>query len=349
LKSVILTLLSVFLSVKANSMKSPVNSRLLVGILIILMGSLQSLMAQTPIDTLDQTKAGEDFSYQGEYSGKIQTDDGPMTVGLQVIAQGKGSFELKAYPGGLPGEGWEGEEIITASGVLQDGEVLIIAELGTALLSKGKATISNNDGEQIGTLPRVIRKSATLGKKPPEEAIVLFDGSSVDQFQNGKVSPKGWLIQGTKSKLNMGSFQLHIEFLLPFKPEARGQGRGNSGCYMQSRYEVQVLDSFGLEGKNNECGGIYSIKAPNLNMCFPPLSWQTYDINFTAAKFDDAGKKTTNARMTVRHNGVLIHDEVELPNSTTASPMKEGPEAGPLYLQDHGNQIRYRNIWVVPQ
>ena len=320
-----------------------------VGILVVLSIGSHSAVAQSHIDTLDQKAAGEDFTFQGEYTGNIQSDDGPMKLGLQVIAQGKGSFELKAFPGGLPGDGWGDEEIVTASGVLKDGEVIIIADQGTAVLSNGKATITNNDGDQVGILTRVVRKSPTLGKPSPKEATVLFDGSSADNFQNGKISEEGWLIQGTKTNLLMGSFQLHLEFLLPFKPEAREQGRGNSGCYMQSRYEVQVLDSFGLEGKDNECGGIYSIKAPNVNMCFPPLSWQTYDIDFTAAKFDDAGKKTSNARMTVRHNGVLIHEDVELPKSTTASPLKEGPENGPLYLQDHGNQIRFRNIWVGPQ
>jgi hypothetical protein len=140
---------------------------------------------------------------------------------------------------------------------------------------------------------------------------------------------------------------MHLEFLLSYMPSARGQGRANSGCYAQGRYEVQILDSFGLTGEHNECGGIYSIKKPDVNMCFPPLSWQTYDIDFTAAKFDDAGKKTADAKMTVRHNGVVIHDNVSAPKTTTAAPLGEGKEPGPIYLQDHGNPIRFRNIWIV--
>jgi hypothetical protein len=108
-----------------------------------------------------------------------------------------------------------------------------------------------------------------------------------------------------------------------------------------------MLDSFGLKGEQNECGGVYGIAAPKLNMCYPPLQWQTYDVDFTAAKFDKAGKKTQNAKMTVRHNGIVIHENLELPKSTTASPLKEGAESGFIHLQNHGNAVRYRNIWVV--
>ena len=116
--------------------------------------------------------------------------------------------------------------------------------------------------------------------------------------------------------------------------------------YIQSRYEVQILDSFGLEGKNNECGGIYSIAEPDVNMCFPPLTWQTYDYEFTAAKYDDEGTKTENARVTIRHNGVVIHDSLELPHGTPGRA-KEGPGPAPLYLQGHGNPVVFRNIWAV--
>ena len=129
-------------------------------------------------------------------------------------------------------------------------------------------------------------------------------------------------------------------------PNDRGQARGNSGVYVQSRYEVQVLDSFGLEGKDNECGGIYSVGAPRVNMCYPPLTWQTYDIDFRAARYDSEGKKTENARVTVRHNGVLIHHDVELPKHTPGRHA-EAPEPDGLFLQDHGNPVVFRNIWVV--
>jgi hypothetical protein len=109
-----------------------------------------------------------------------------------------------------------------------------------------------------------------------------------------------------------------------------------------------MLDSFGLEGKDNECGGLYSIAAPLANVALPPLEWQTYDIDFTAPKFAD-GKKVSNARMTVRHNGILVQDDVEVPVITPAGPQPEERPQGPLHLQEHGCRVRYRNIWVRPK
>jgi hypothetical protein len=150
-----------------------------------------------------------------------------------------------------------------------------------------------------------------------------------------------------KSKQSFGDAHLHVEFRTPFMPSARGQGRGNSGVYLQDRYECQVLDSFGLKGENNEAGGIYSVSKPLLNMCFPPLSWQTYDIDFESARFDENGTKTKNAVMTVRLNGVLVQDHVEVPRATAAAGRKEGPEPGPIQLQNHGNPVFFRNIWIV--
>jgi hypothetical protein len=129
-------------------------------------------------------------------------------------------------------------------------------------------------------------------------------------------------------------------------PNDRGQQRGNSGVYLLDQYEVQVLDSFGLSGENNECGGIYQISKPAVNMCLPPLSWQTYDIDFTAAKVD-GDKKVAPAHAVIKHNGVQIHD-LKLPRATPGGGrMDERP--GPFFLQDHGggDPVRYRNIWVV--
>jgi hypothetical protein len=297
--------------------------------------------------TLDPKEAGLDFELQGEYTGEIRGEDGNQTIGAQVIALGEGKFRAVGYHGGLPGEGWNGDERVEREGQLEGQEVRFESEGSVGLLKADGTITIEADGITLGTLRKVIRKSDTLGQKPPAGAVVLFDGTSADKFQGGKLTEDGLLEQGVTSKQKFGAFKLHLEFQLSYMPQARGQARSNSGAYMQGRYEVQILDSFGLEGKNNECGGIYEVRDPDVNMCFPPLSWQTYDVDFTPAKFDEAGQKTANARMTVRHNGVLIHDNVEVPKETRAAPVAEGPQPGPIYIQDHGNPVRFKNIWLV--
>lgn len=131
-------------------------------------------------------------------------------------------------------------------------------------------------------------------------------------------------------------------------PFARGQSRGNSGVYIQQRYELQILDSFGLEGVENECGGIYKQIRPQLNMCLPPLSWQTYDIEFQAARWSSSGEKIQNARITAYLNGVAIHYQREV-KAKTGAGKEESPEPRPILLQHHGNPVAFRNIWLVPQ
>ncbi len=154
--------------------------------------------------------------------------------------------------------------------------------------------------------------------------------------------------EGVTSQVVHGDATLHIEFRLPYQPKDRGQARGNSGAYVAGAYEMQMLDSFGLEGRNNECGGIYSVAAPAVNMCLPPLEWQTYDIEFTAPRFEGE-KKVKGAVMTVRHNGVLIHENAAIPKITPGGPQKTEQPTGPLHLQNHTNPVRYRNIWVQPK
>ncbi|MGY8767777.1 MAG: 3-keto-disaccharide hydrolase [Pirellulales bacterium] len=292
----------------------------------------------------DPEKVDADYAFQGEYSGKL--GEKQTKFGVQVIALGKGKFHSVAYPGGLPGDGWNREDKIESDGTLENGIVSFTAEEGSAVLSDAAFTIYDASKTKVGELQKVNRESPTMGKKAPEGAVVLFDGTNADAWIKGKVE-NGVLVQGTTSSQKFGDHQVHIEFRLPYKPEDRGQGRGNSGIYLQGRYEVQMLDSFGLEGKMNECGGLYSVKDTDFNMCFPPLTWQTYDIDFTAAKYE--GDKVVSApRITVKHNGVVIQNDVELPGDrgTTASPVKAGPALGPVYLQNHGNPVIYRNIWV---
>jgi hypothetical protein len=324
-------------------------------ILLIAMPSI-ALQAQDKKEWISPEAAAKvvDFQLQGEYLGK--KDDGTgteLTVGLQLIALGGGKFRAVAYKGGLPGAGWSrGDESETLDGKLNDqGQLTFTLDEGkgevSATFKAGKLTITTDD-ESI-EMKKVARKSPTMGKAAPKGAVVLFDGTkeaAKNNFQRGQIVMEKLLRHDVETNAKFGDHQLHLEFRLPFMPYARGQGRGNSGMYVQGRYECQILDSFGLDGANNECGGIYKIAKPNVNMCLPPLVWQTYDVDFTAARYDDAGKKIKNARVTILHNGVKIHDDLELPNGTPGKH-PEGPGPDILYLQGHGNPVVFRNIWVV--
>lgn len=148
------------------------------------------------------------------------------------------------------------------------------------------------------------------------------------------------------SKSTFKDARIHVEFCVD-NNDKEGQANGNSGVYIQRRYEVQILNSAGKPPADDICGGIYKVKAADYNMARPAGQWQTYDIWFRAARFDEAGKKKENARITVYHNGTIIHNNVEIPDKTGGG-QPEGPTPGPLLLQDHGNKIRYRNIWYVP-
>lgn len=309
----------------------------------------------------------DDFAFQGEYmgyaiSGESGGTDGHRAqggrlvrrqrhVGLQVVALGDGKFNAVLYTGGLPGAGWNRRDKQRLSGVREGNRLRLVdgpleievrgghrAHLGWADLSY--------DGTSKSRIEKIDRISPTLGAKPPTGAIVLFDGTNTDLLGNGRITEDGLLMEGADTRDAYKDFRLHLEFRLPYMPDARGQGRANSGVYLQSRYEVQILDSFGLEGRNNECGGLYRQRPPDVNMCYPPLRWQTYDITFASPKFDAAGNKTAAARITVRHNGEVIHDNVELTNKTGAG-RPEGPRPLPTRLQNHGDPVRFRNIWLV--
>jgi hypothetical protein len=289
----------------------------------------------------DPAKAGQDYVDQGEY----KNDWG----GAQVIALGDNKFRMVSYRGGLPGEGWDKEYRQEVNGQRDGSKIVFRGENNyRAELANGKITI-NSDAGGPWTMEKTERKSPALGAKLPAGGIVLFDGTSAGEWKNGHVDERGLLQAGTSSKKVFTNFTLHVEFLLPFKPLGRGQDRGNSGVYLQDRYECQVLDSFGLKGENNECGGFYTLAKPAVNMCFPPLTWQTYDIDFTAAKWDASGKKVKNAVATVKHNGVVIHDNLELKSETPGGGMREVPQGGGIQLQGHGNPVFYRNIWIVPK
>jgi hypothetical protein len=314
-----------------------------------------------------------DFKVQGEYVGEVS---GGGKLGCQVIALGKGAFQAVVLPGGLPGAGWEGKTKILMNGKLEGdratfgpakGKLKYLAQAPeefsatskfppegqkdcSAVISGETLSGKTDDGKSF-ELKKIVRKSPSLGEKPPAGAVVLFDGTSAEEWTRGRVDKANGILNTdggdilTKRKFN--NYVMHLEFMLPYRPDARGQGRGNSGFYQVDHYEVQVLDSFGLDGKNNECGGVYTKAEPRVNMCLPPLVWQTYDVEFTNAVADPSGKKIKNARMTLKHNGVVIHDNLEINGVTGGSRTEPEGTPGPIKLQGHGNPLQYRNVWIV--
>ncbi|HUQ72611.1 MAG TPA: DUF1080 domain-containing protein [Planctomycetaceae bacterium] len=291
--------------------------------------------------------ADADFAVQGEYTGPVWWQGRYQHVGLQIVALGDGKFDALAYPGGLPGNGYNGGTKTKLSGARTDTGVALSSEGVQIAWQPGLAvTVADGCGRAIGYLQRLNRYSSTTGALPPANAKVLFNGTDTGLFKNAKISDAGLLQIGAETVDPVRDFTLHAEFKTPYMPYARSQARGNSGFYLQKRYEVQVLDSFGLEPAVNEAASLYKFKAPDMNMSFPPLSWQTYDIHFTAARFDAEGKRTAKARITVRHNGVVVQNNLELDNKTGGGS-QEGPNPLPILLQNHGNPIEFRNIWLV--
>jgi len=196
----------------------------------------------------------------------------------------------------------------------------------------------------------------TLGLKPPGGAVVLI-GDSIEAWTraDGTTAADWPVVDGVatvgkgniRTREKFGDFQMHLEFNVPYMPDAKGQARGNSGVYLQGIYELQVLDSYGLKPQTNDCGAIYQQIAPSVNACKPPLRWQTYDITFHAAR-REGDKVVKKARLTVVQNGLTIIDDKEIsPTPGAVGDVKEG-EYGPIMLQDHGNAVQYRNMWLKP-
>ncbi len=348
---------------------------------------------------------------EAEIQGLYEGTDGAEA---RLVALGKGEFMLL-----LRQAGTDGAVARTEYKGRLAGETVAFKAIGgkknTAEYAAGAVTCKGADGSTL-RLERVQRKSPTLGKKPPADAVVLIDGKRFDRMvrrggmkwyvddmsRDGwavwevpvrtiskaqpsdwptaeKPIPEGWVLEpdqrrrvdtvlgigedgsvqvpkgGMDSREKYeGSFDLHVEFMCPLRADARSQGRGNSGCYLPCGTEVQVLDSFGMATYlGGGCGGFYKWKDPdtmqaigvlgnakeskfNLS-CLPPLEWQTYDVEYRVRK-GDKGKAV--GFLTVYHNGIRIHDNVKL---------QKAPRKGPFHFQDHGNPVRYRNIWMVPR
>jgi len=200
---------------------------------------------------------------------------------------------------------------------------------------------------------------------PPKGAIVLFDGTDFSHWTDQSGGPVKWRIVGDamevvpqtaedfagrkpkkvgiQTKRKFQDFKMHVEFLIP-----PGE-KDNSGVYLQRRYEIQIVDSYAGRDHPNNCGAIYKQKQPDVNASRKPGQWQSYDITFRGARFAQKGgrlEKVENARVTVYHNGVLIHDNVEILDKT-GNGDEEGPEPSPTLLQDHGSKTRFRNVWIL--
>ncbi|MCA9040635.1 MAG: DUF1080 domain-containing protein, partial [Planctomycetaceae bacterium] len=294
--------------------------------------------------------AGSDLFFQGEYTGNITTTLAQThfeNYGLQVISLGDGKFEGMLYVGGLPGSGWNGINRTPLKGRKLAGVVNLEGGPAQVQIVKNQyALVSWHGYPATGYLSKVDRVSPTLGAEPMEGAIILFDGTDNGQLEEPQITENGLLMEGTQTKGAFQDFYMHVEFMLPYMPYATEQGRGNSGVYIQSRYEVQILDSFGRIPEYNYCGSLYKQKSPDLNMCLPPLLWQTYDIRFKQPEFDAAGNKVSNATLTVWHNGVKIQDNVSIETKTGAGQL-EGNFPLPTKFQNHRDPVRFRNIWIV--
>ena len=315
--------------------------------------------------------------FMGDWQGSVSLNGSDkQNVAVYMIPLGEGHYDARF----VADFAHRGPYLFRLRGSIRDGQFQFVDDIaldaehvaeatergvtfkaslwsGNLADSAVKGTIA---GVQTGSfeLHKTERVSTELGRPAPAGAVILFDGTTTEQWQTRdggrpiawKLLPGGVMevVRGgdVVSKEKFADQQIHLEFRLPYMPHSFGQERGNSGVYLQGRYETQVLDSYGLEGHDNECGGFYQIRQPDVNMCFPPLQWQSYDITLHQARLDADGKKIANARVTVVHNGTVIHDNFELPHVTPGGVSNKEGEPFGLMLQDHGTPVQYRNIWV---
>jgi hypothetical protein len=290
-------------------------------------------------------------NWKGRWSAEEEVDP---DIAANVFALGGGKYQIR-----LVSKLFMRCPPIALIEARREGDKIAFEEAGFyGEITPERFTGGRGRGKVTFEMKKVYHEPPTMGMVPPDNALVLFDGTNFDQWQN----PKGWeLLEGgvmmvtpkgeqLKSKQQFKSVQLHVEFRLPSMPRSRGQGRGNSGVFVQDVYEVQVLDSFGLEGYYNECGALYKVSAPRVNACLPPLEWQTYDITYHASQYAGNGDLIALPRITVLHNGILIQDDREMPQITAWKEVERlAPpprEPGHIILQAHGNYVQFRNVFL---
>jgi len=319
---------------------------------------IAALVAALPLPAVAARTDKPDDGIMGEYVGEWRPKGGQAAEAFARVIGRKGdtylvrlftSHDWTSKFGELTGKA-EGKRVALAGklagadakGTLEGGEVLVV---------------EGAKGEFEGKYH--IRKPPSLAADPPDGAVVLLPYKpgkkpTLAHWKNQKWKPRhdGSVLVvggGNVSKKEFGSVRLHVEFRCPYQPAARGQGRGNSGVYLHGKYEIQVLDSFGLPGRGNEAGAIYGVAAPMVNPALPPTRWQTYDVLFRAPEVNEDGTVTKPPIFEkVEFNGVTVHENVEVKKTTTAGMKGKIRDKGPLMLQDHGSAVRYRNIWYVP-
>jgi hypothetical protein len=300
------------------------------------------------------------LDFVGEYKGLYYADKvNTMDVTGYVVEEGTGHYRIKLAA--KANEIIEEPIVVEIYGKEQEGGLVLSGSSNggnwTGAIKDGHLTAATNYFDMRFDLQKIVRHSPTEGLKPPVGAVVLLsyepntppDVNSSWNNPNWKGMDDGSMQVGSgdvDSIKHFGDMKLHLEFLCPFNPDNLGQARSNSGvmCLGRYDYEIQILDSFGLISTREDCGGLCPVARPKVNASLPPGIWQTYDITFRAPRKDEQGKVVELPRMTVLHNGIIIHDDIEVPAPG------DTPTAGPIKLQCHGDpgkQVRYRNIWVV--
>lgn len=317
------------------------------------MATLSILMLAAPARAqeymLPDKPPPEDHQVQGEYVGT--TTDGTTKLGAWVVGQGGNNYLVSFLKGGLldipgaTGGGWD--RTVKWSGTGQAANLTTPHGFKAAISGTGENRVmtgTTHEGKAF-TLNRVLRKGPTQGLVPKTEwkAEHWFRQNTAADLANWVANPAqpqmkygGNLYRGVRCTKTHGTVFLHIEVRSPYCPSLRDQSRGNSGIYLRSMHEMQVLESFGFSGAQNELGGIYGVKAPIINAALPPLTWQTYDCYYKV----EPGANT--ATFTVYLNGVLVQNKTMVTGITQA-----GFAGNSLYLQDHGNDVVYSNIWAV--
>jgi hypothetical protein len=268
---------------------------------------------------------------EGEYEG-----DG---YAAQVIALPNGKFHIVGWRRGLPGVSANAERIADADGIKSGGAIHFKGNIWTAAIDSGGELTAADDQSHGWTLHRITRESPTLGARPSPGATVLFDGSDASAWAGGRMDDHHLLLGGAESKQRFESYILHLEFLVPSRSSTGSLGIGGY-------YEIPIRDSFGQEPDEQSCGAIRHLTAPSVNASLPPGQWQTLDLDFTCAGFDTQDRKTKNAVVTMKQNGIPVHQEQEITGPTDPA-IPETPGPGPLLLRDPSGEIRFRNIWVV--